>query len=208
MRRTTAFGAFGYVGTTGAAQDGFTPGGLGGPGLSGLSDVAQSAADKCITIMENFGVAQEHSSLAGIQTMDQTIRSDEFKDPSTAKATKAWSACMTTDGYDYSGPNALIQSVFDVLRSAQNAGTSLTAAQNAAQIAEAEADAACTQSTDLAGIYFAVQASYEQQVVDANQQQLNTAVRQYRAAYAEELGKLRTLLATTPTTPPSHGPRG
>ena len=53
-----------------------------------------------------------------------------------------------------------------------------------------------------------VQASYEQQIVDANQQQLNTAVRQYRAAYAEELGKLRTLLATTPTTPPSHGPKG
>jgi uncharacterized protein YkwD len=79
---------------------------------------------------------------------------------------------------------------------------SLTAAQQAAQIAQAEADAACTQSTDLAGIFFAVQASYEQQIVDANQSQLTKAVQQYRAAYRKELGQLPTLLTTTPTTAP------
>lgn len=33
------------------------------------------------------------------------------------------------------------------------------------------------------GIYFAVQTSYEQQLVTANQQALTTAVRQYRTAY-------------------------
>jgi hypothetical protein len=205
---TTVFGAFGYVGTTQAAQDGFVPGGLGGPGPSNVSDAAQAATAKCSTIMENFGVAQQHSSLAGIQTLGQTIRSDEFKDPSIAKATKAWSACMSTNGYDDSNPATLTLNEEHLLPSTLNTGSSLTTAQNAAQVAVAEADAACTQSTDLAGIYFAVQASYEQQIVDANQQQLNTAVRQYRAAYAEELGKLRTLLATTPTTPPSHGPKG
>jgi len=83
---------------------------------------------------------------------------------------------------------------------------SLTAAQNAAQIAEAEADAACTQSTDLAGTFFAVQAGYEQQIVDANQQKLAASVQQYRAAYQKELAKLPALLTTTPTAPPSHGP--
>ena len=46
-----------------------------------------------------------------------------------------------------------------------------------AQIAVAVTDANCTQSTDLAGIYFAVQASYEQQLVNANQQALAAAVR-------------------------------
>jgi hypothetical protein len=85
---------------------------------------------------------------------------------------------------------------------------SLTAAQKAAQIAQAEADAACTQSTDLAGIYFAVQAGYEQQIVDANQQQLSKAVQQYRAAYQKELGQLPTLLTTTPATAPGNGPNG
>jgi len=204
---TTAFGQWGYVGTTRAAQDGFGPGGLGAPGPSDLSDAAQAAIGRCSTIMENFAVAQEHSSLAGIQTLGQAIRSDDFKDPSIARATKAWSACMARNGYDYATPNELINSAFNVLRAASQAGTSLTAAQKAAQIAGAEADAACTQSTDLAGIYFAVQAAYEQQVVDANQQQLAKAVQQYRAAYQKELGNLRTLLTTTPTSPPGHGPQ-
>ena len=49
---------------------------------------------------------------------------------------------------------------------------------------------------DLAGLYFAVQASYEQQIVNANQQALNTAVQQYKAAYATELKKLPALLKT------------
>jgi hypothetical protein len=47
----------------------------------------------------------------------------------------------------------------------------------------------------------------EQQIVDANQQQLNTTVKQYRAAYQKELASLPTLLRTTPTAPPSHGPK-
>jgi hypothetical protein len=55
-------------------------------------------------------------------------------------------------------------------------GSGPTAAQNKAQIATAVTDADCTQAADLAGIYFAVQASYEQQVADANQQALNAAV--------------------------------
>ena len=57
-------------------------------------------------------------------------------------------------------------------------------------------DANCTDSTDLAGIYFAIQASYEQQFVSANQQQLNAEVRQYKAAFATELRKLPALLRT------------
>jgi len=55
-------------------------------------------------------------------------------------------------------------------------------------------DAQCTLSTDLAGIYFAVQADYEQQFVTANQQALNVAVRRYKADYAKELSKLPALL--------------
>jgi hypothetical protein len=49
---------------------------------------------------------------------------------------------------------------------------------------------------DLAGIYFAVQASYEQQIVNANAQALTSGVQQYKAAYARELSKLPDLLKT------------
>jgi len=77
-----------------------------------------------------------------------------------------------------------------------NVGATVSNAANQAQIAAAVTDANCTQSADLAGIYLAVQASYEQQIVDANAQALNSAVQQYKAAYAKELKKLPSLLKT------------
>jgi hypothetical protein len=212
----TDFGSFGYVGASAAAQDGFGPGaGLSGPGE--VSAATQAALNKCGTILGNFTGNQANSALAGIQALGQTIRNEEFKDPSIAKATKAWSGCMAADGYNYGTPTELLHSAMITIRAAivttQTAAgivraPSLTAAQQAAQIAEAEADAACTQSTDLAGIYFAVQASYEQQVVDANQPQLTKAVQQYRAAYRKELTKLPTLLTTTPATAPGGSTNG
>lgn len=87
-------------------------------------------------------------------------------------------------------------------------GTGPTAAQNQAQIAEAVTDADCTQSTDLGGIYFAIQASYEEQFVTANQQALNAAVREFKTNYAKELSKLPALLRTTSATPDLPGVGG
>jgi hypothetical protein len=58
----------------------------------------------------------------------------------------------------------------------------------------------------LAGIYFAVQASYEQQLVTANQQTLNAAVRQFKANYAKELGELPALPRIASATPHLPGP--
>jgi hypothetical protein len=81
-------------------------------------------------------------------------------------------------------------------------------AANRAQIAAAVTDAGCTDATDLAGIYFAVQASYEQQIVNANQQALTTAVQQYRAAYAKEVSKLPGLLKTASVQPFSSAKPG
>jgi hypothetical protein len=44
-------------------------------------------------------------------------------------------------------------------------------------------------------------ASYEQQLVNANQQALTAAVQQYRAAYGKELGELPALLKTASAQP-------
>ena len=80
---------------------------------------------------------------------------------------------MTRNGYSSPDPNTLaLQELTTLgLREIQPGSSSSgpTAAQSTAQIALAVADADCTQATDLAGIYFGVQASYEQQLVDANQ---------------------------------------
>jgi hypothetical protein len=68
-------------------------------------------------------------------------------------------------------------------------------------------DALCTQSSDLAGIYFAVQASYERQLVTANQPALAAAVSAYRASYAKELKELPALLRTAEAQPFGPGKR-
>jgi hypothetical protein len=50
-------------------------------------------------------------------------------------------------------------------------------------------------------------ASYEKQFVTANQQALNAAVREFKASYAKELGKLPALLRTTSVTPNMLAPK-
>jgi hypothetical protein len=83
-------------------------------------------------------------------------------------------------------------------------GQQVSPAANQSQITAAVTDATCTQAADLAGIYFAVQASYEKQLVNANQQALAADVGRYRAAYAKELKKLPALLRMTKPLAPSR----
>jgi hypothetical protein len=168
----------------------------------------------------DFNNAQFATSMAGIETMNDAISTDVVQDPDLKNATKAWAACMARNGYTSPDANTLMNQELDALgfrviagsRSGPTpgSGSGLTAAQNKAQIATAVADAVCTQATDLGGIYFAVQDSYEQQVVNANQQALNAAVRQYKASYAKELSRLPALLRTTSATLalPHGGPPG
>ena len=210
------FGAFGYLGATVAAQYGFMPGtGASGvtaqvglsPNAGSLDDLptaAQAAVTKCGNVISSFTDDQQNTSLAVIQSLGETISADVLADSEVKKAISAWSACMAADGFDYSDPNTAFH---DQIRP----GTHLdpgapddgpTSAQKQAQIAVAESDAACTATTDLAGIYFAVQADLELQIVSANQQKLTTAVQDYRAAYQKELADLPTLLTTASATLP------
>jgi hypothetical protein len=214
-------GPWRYIGTALAAQYGFTaPSGTNDAQSSGspatpaasLPSGAQAAAGKCFNVVEAFNNAQFATSLAGIETMNNDLSNDVVQDPDFKQATMAWSACMARNGYSAPGADTLMLHELDALGLRVTAGSGATlgagptAAQNEAQIATAVTDANCTQSTDLAGIYFAVQASYEQQLVNANQQALNAAVRQYKAAYAQELNKLPALLRTTSATPELPGP--
>jgi hypothetical protein len=210
------WGQWGYVGLAEAEQYGFftgpagrglplPPGVLSGAGSGSLSAAAQSAADKCGNIVMAFSNAQLSGSLAGIQTVANDIFNDVLQHPAVKKATKAWSACMAKNGYNVSDPmTAFRRELFSINggsgRLAPSSAQNL--AKNQAQIALAVTDADCTQSTDLAGIYFAVQAGYEQQIVNLNQQQLNSAVQQYHAAYTKEVSKLSGLLSTAPTQAP------
>ena len=159
---------------------------------------------KCGDIVSEFSDNQQGTSLAVIESLSKTISSDVLADPEVMEAVTAWSACMATNGYSYSDPETAfhdqIRPGTDVNPGAPDDG--LSPAKYQAQIATAEVDAACTASTDLAGIYFAVQAEFESQIVSANLRKLNTSVQDYRAAYQKELSDLPTLLTTASTTQP------
>jgi hypothetical protein len=215
------YGPWGYIGTSVATQEGFEvpaadPASGGSPAATtSMPAAAQAAAGKCANIIAEFNDAQFVTSLAGIETMNNDISNDVVEDPGFTRATTAWTACMARNGYTSAHPDSLAnQELVDLglkpgpgSSSGPAPGSSPTATQNRAQIAVAVTDADCTQSTDLAGIYFAIQASYEQQFVTANQQALNVAVRQFKAAYAKELSRLPALLRTTSATPNlPHGP--
>jgi hypothetical protein len=228
MAFAQAYGPWGYIGTAAAAQYGFTvptaSDSLGGPAgqPASLPAGAQAAAGKCANIVLDFNDAQFATSLAGIETMNDVVSNDAVQDPEFKNAMKAWSACMARNGYTSSDADTLANQELTAidLRPAPGSsagttgpGSAPTATQDRAQIATAVTDADCTLTSDLAGIYFAVQASYEQQVADANQQALNAAVREYKADYAKELSKLPALLRTASATlqppgPPVAGKRG
>jgi hypothetical protein len=213
------WGSWGYLGTAAAQQYGFrAPAGsalsnLGidaNPSDANLTDLPQAeqtAIGKCTTISQEFTDAIGKGPLAGILTLSNDIASDVQKDAAVKKATRQWSACMARNGYTYNQPQNVffdqIQKMFGGSRQF-NVGATVSAAANQAQIATAVTDATCTESADLAGIYFAVQASYEQQIVNANQVALTSAVQQYKAAYAKELKKLPSLLKTAKVTAFPH----
>jgi len=209
------WGGWGYLGAADAQQYGFRvpPGtaltvlGLGGDlpvNAPSVPAAEQAAANKCGTIMQDFANAAQDGALAGIITLSNDITSDVAHDPAVKNATRAWSACMAKNGYTSGQPQNIADQEFQVMYGGQRSispSTTVSASANQAQLAAAVTDADCSQSSDLAGIYFAVQASYEKQLVTANQQALNAAVRQYRAAYATELKKLPALLRTTRAQP-------
>jgi hypothetical protein len=208
------FGRWGYLGVAEAEQDGFTLGSFLGtralPNASGQPSAAeQNAMSKCGTITGKFNQSQLTGTLAGIMTLTNDIQTDVQHDPSVQAATKAWSACMAQNGYNITDPQTAFSQALHVGGTSQGGdaqnragvialgGGAQSKAQKQAQIALAVTDADCTASTDLAGIYFAVQASYEQQLVNANQQALNTAVQEFRVDYQKELSQLPKLLSTT-----------
>ena len=216
------WGPWGYLGLAVAEQYGFLvpPGSaltsLGvdspppGTNPASLPAAEQTAIGKCATITGNFDNQLQSGPLAGIQTLGNDIYNDILRDAAVKNATSAWSACMAKNGYSYHQPqDVFFQQMHAIYGGSGHginiSGTPPSTAANQAQTAAAVTDANCTQSTDLAGIYFAVQASYEQQLVKANQQALNAAVRQYRVAYQKELAKLAALLRTAKAQPfPTH----
>jgi len=220
-----AWGPWGYVGTALAAQEGFLapeggPDGGSGPGagtpgapFSSMPTAAQQAAGKCFNILQNFNNEQFAHSMSIIETLNNYIGADVIQDSEFKKATRNWSACMAKNGFSSADADTFAQQAQVMLGQRPAPGQNPaappgppTAAQDKAQIAMAVADANCTLTSDLAGIYFAVQTNYEQQFVSANQQALSAGVREYKAAFVKAVKTMPALLRTTSATPALVGP--
>jgi hypothetical protein len=215
------WGQWGYLGPAEAGQYGFRVSPSAALSALGIDiplshpaappQAEQAAIGKCGTITQDFTDAAGNGSLAGIQTLSNDIATDVQQDQAVKNATQAWTACMARNGYSFHQPEAVFRQEIQATYGDSHQidlTIPVTAAANQAQLAAAVADASCTQAADLAGIYFAVQASYEQQLVNANAQALTSAVQQYRAAYAKELNKLPALLRTAKVTPFPQGRPG
>ncbi len=179
------------------------------PGLKVAIDDEVTGIRTAGTVAQDFDDATGQRALAGIATLSNDIATDVQDHAAVKNATRAWTACMTRNGYSLGQPDTVfrqeLRNMFGDSHQISPAST-VSATANRAQIATAVTDATCTDSADLAGIYFAVQASYEQQIVNANQQALTTAVQQYRTAYAKELKNLPTLLKTAKASPAKQRP--
>jgi hypothetical protein len=204
------WGGWGYLGADDAQQYGFqNPSGfirsvIQPTNQANLSPAEQAAAGKCGTIVQAFSTAADDGPLAAIGTLGNDISTDVAQDPAVKAATRAWSACMAKNGYRADQPF-----VFGLEQPVPINAAPVSASAQQAQIAAAVTDARCTQSSDLGGIYFAVQASYEKQLVAANQQALAAGVSAYRAAYRKELAKLAALRTAkaqpfAPANPPAR----
>ena len=219
-----AYGPWGYIGTALAAEEGFNApqagptggGGPAGPGSGPLGNIpaaAQAAAGKCFNILENFNNATLARYLSIVETLNNYIGADVINDGGFHAAMRNWSACMARQGLHSSDAETFSQQAQIMLGQRTAPGQNPTgppgqptAAQNRTQIAMAVADAKCTLSSDLSGIYFAVQANYEKQFVSANQQALNAGVQAYKAAFAKALKDMPALLRAASATPNVPGP--
>ncbi|AGZ41626.1 hypothetical protein [Actinoplanes friuliensis] len=76
-----------------------------------------------------------------------------------------WSACMKTDGFDYSDPFQPLDG--EILKSSL-----AQPVPSALEIRTAVADVECKQKVNLVGVWFTVEAAYEEKLIEKNQERL------------------------------------
>jgi hypothetical protein len=146
----------GYV----SALWGITPGDPVKPGQH-LTGCMPAAVDRI-----NPSAGTLDVSLAG--QLEQQAESYTAQDARVLAVERKWSACMAARGFHYQTPMDAA-AAFPDKRAA--------GAPSQAEIATAEADVACKAKTGLPGVWLAVQAGYERELIAANQTALQALMR-------------------------------
>jgi hypothetical protein len=147
-------GPFGYVNAGYAARRGFGLPARTAP-AEGVNPAETRVSIACLTRAQDRVFRAAHP----LSRTDQELlfslylksESEVIDDQRVEAATRAWAACMKRDGFNDGNPASL-------------ASESWPGPPSAREIATAKADAACTSSVDLAGIYFAALAGYEREL--------------------------------------------
>jgi hypothetical protein len=143
-------GPFGYVNADYAAQRGFHP-----PKrpheAHELTLTEVRAASACAAqAARNLDPSPRNGGNL-LVSLSVKSQQDAVADARVRAATREWAACMKAAGFGADNPESLVQEPWLTPPSAR-------------EIATAKADAACTKSADLAGIYFAALAGYQREL--------------------------------------------
>lgn len=144
-------GPFGYINPAYAAERGFQPPVYtSGSGRSAeIMPLAEAqAASDCAFRAQSALRPVSATGKELLNNLDLKSEQHAAADPRVLAATRAWAACMKAGGFDDASPASLALEPWPAVPSAKETAT-------------AKADAACTSSVNLAGIYFAALAGYQ-----------------------------------------------
>ncbi|MFC6596864.1 hypothetical protein [Kitasatospora paranensis] len=164
-------GAFGYLPASVAAVQGFHAVRLAAapdPPRAPSSSAERTAAENCVRTALSALPAADGAGGELVTRLFGESAAATAKDTRVVDATRAWEACMKASGFADATPDGMVERY----RGPGAAGRD--------ELAAAEADAACTGSSNLAGVWFAVIAGYQRQQIAANQERL--AAYQHRIA--------------------------
>ena len=164
-------GVYGYIDAAQAHKFAFNvPGVQPGPGsVASIPTAEEDLANKC---------GNEAEGKVPFEPADQRLADQLFNESHTATvndgryrdALARWSACMKRAGYAADDP---------VKFARDSMSRSVTPATP--EFAAAAADVACTRESDLAGVYFALEAGYQRELIASNAKPLEQVIKQNQA---------------------------
>jgi len=183
-------GAWGYVGRSQAAVSGFHPEAQGKP-LS-FSGTGESAAFQGCVPQAQATLVSGPPARGGklIEQLSAYAVGNTLGDRRVETATGAWATCMKARGQAAADPQSLAQQPWP------------TPSATPAEVAAAAADEACTVSSNLAGLYFAVLAGYQRELIADH----GPALAALRQAGQRELADARRTIASAPPLPSVSAP--
>ena len=178
-------GPFGYIPESLAATQGFH--GARATAVPQPRRALEAAEEKALQECTGsvFSQVQEPDQ-AGAELVSRLFAESQAaldKDARVAGAVQAWSDCMNKAGFPGASPTGLM----DQYRRTAAA----TPTPTPEELAAARADAACTTSSNLAGIWFETLAGYQNQQIASHQQQLTA----YQGTFKEYQAKLAKIVA-------------